>query len=120
MERGLRDLRELQDRLNPTITDLTQVIEHTEGLSLRVNHRKDGAVSVWQADRELSGTGTVGGLQRESATTGANHQTGEFDVALLDGGSGAGHSSQPSGMAQQVFPPGHATRKEDRRGYLLA
>src|SRR5713226_9722157 len=71
---------------------------------LRVDHRESGSVSVWQADRELSGTGTVGGLERESATTGAYHQTGEFDVALLDGGSGPGHSSQPSGMAQRVFP----------------
>jgi hypothetical protein len=36
----------------------------------------------------------------EAAATGAYHQTGEFDIALLDGGSGSGHSSQPSGMAQ--------------------
>ena len=59
---------------------------------LRVDHRESGSVSVWQVDRELSGTGTVGGLERESATTGAYHQTGEFDVALLDGGSGPGHT----------------------------
>src|SRR5260370_40598515 len=82
----------------------------------RVDHRESGSVSVWQADRELSGTGTVGGLERESATTGAYHQTGEFDVALLDGGSGPGHSSQPSGMAQQVFPLDDAPGPEDRQG----
>ena len=83
---------------------------------LRVDHRESGSVSVWQADRELSGTGTVGGLERESATTGAYHQTGEFDVALFDGGSGPGHSSQPSGMAQQVFPLDDAPGPEDRQG----
>jgi len=70
---------------------------------------------VWQADRELSGTATVGGLEREWATTGAYHQTGEFDAALLDGGSVPGHSSQPSGMAQQVFPLNDAPGPEDRR-----
>src|SRR5260370_24398068 len=82
----------------------------------RVDHRESGSVSVWQADRELSGTGAIGGLERESATTGAYHQTGEFDIALLDGGSGSGHSAQPSGMAQQVFPPEDAPGPEDRQG----
>src|SRR6266536_1263142 len=84
--------------------------------AFRVDHRESGSVSVWQADRELSGTGAVGGLERESATTGAYHQTGEFDIALLDGGSGSGHSAQPSGMAQQVFPPDAAPWSEDRQG----
>src|ERR1700686_5022477 len=82
---------------------------------LRVDYRESGSVSVWEADRELSGTGTVGGLERESTTAGAYHQTGEFDVALLDGRSGPGHSSQPSGMAQQVFPLDDAWL-EDRQG----
>src|SRR5258708_17459151 len=82
----------------------------------RVDDGESGSVSVWQADRELSGTGALGGLERESATTGAYHQTGEFDVALLVGGSGSGHSSQPSGMAQPVFPLDDAPRPEDRQG----
>src|SRR6266702_3409915 len=47
----------------------------------RVDHRESGSVSVWQADRELSGAGAVGGLEWELATTGAYHQTGEVDVA---------------------------------------
>src|SRR5580700_9351370 len=85
-------------------------------ISFRANHRKSGTVSVWQADRELSGTGAVGGLQRELATARAHHQTGEFDVALLVGGSCPSYGTKHSGMAQQVFPPGHATRKEDREG----
>jgi len=40
--------------------------------------------------------------QLQAGATGAYHQTGQFDVVLLDGGSSSGHSSQPSGMAQQV------------------
>ena len=67
---------------------------------LRVDHRPSRTISVWQADRELSGTGAVGGFEWEAAATGAYHQTGEFDVALLDRGSGSGDRSQPSGMAQ--------------------
>src|ERR1700692_4252730 len=87
-----------------------------DGAGFRADHRESGSVSVWQADCELSGTGAVGGLERESATTGAYHQTGEFDVALLDGGSSPGHSSQPTGMAQQVFPLDDAPGPEDRQG----
>jgi hypothetical protein len=32
------------------------------------------------------------------------------------GGSGASDGAQPSGMAEQVFSPGHATRAEDCEG----
>jgi len=71
---------------------------------------------VWQADRELSGTGALGRFQWEPATAGAHYETGEFDVALFDGGSGSGHSSQPSGMAQQIFPFDDAPGPEDRQG----
>src|SRR5262249_16739502 len=38
--------------------------------------------------RICSGTGAVGGVERESATAGPYHQTGKFHVALLAGGSG--------------------------------
>ena len=69
----------------------------------RVDHRESGSVSVWQADRRLLGVSAVGGLEWQSAATGAYHQTGEFDVALLARGSGSGHSSQPSGMARKYF-----------------
>ena len=88
----------------------------TDSVGFRADHRESGSVSVWQADRELSGTGAVGGLEWQSAATGAHHQTGEFDVALLAGGSGSGHSAQPSGMAQQVFPSDDASGPEDRQG----
>ena len=66
----------------------------------RADHRRSRPVSVREASSELSRTGAVGGLEWQSAATGAYHQTREFDVALLAGGSGSGRSSQPSGMAQ--------------------
>src|SRR6202011_1215981 len=85
-------------------------------ISFRADHRESGSVSVWQADRELSRTGALGRFQWEPATARAHHQTGEFDVALLVGGGCPSYGTKHSGMAQQVFPPGHATRKENRQG----
>ena len=41
-----------------------------DGSGFCANHRKSGSVRVWQADRKLFGTGTTGGLERESATAG--------------------------------------------------
>src|SRR6266852_3012128 len=88
----------------------------TNRTGLRANHREDRAVSVWQADRKLSGTGAVGGVERRAATAGTYHETRQLAVALLTGGSGASHGAQRPGMAQQVFPPGDATGTEDRQG----
>ena len=39
----------------------------------------------------------------------ARFQAGEFDLALLAGGSGPARSAQHSAMAQSVFPPDDAT-----------
>ena len=83
--RRRRDLLELLDRLTPTIAELTQAIEQEAekcpearrlqthpgvgaltALAFVLDHRPSRTVSVWQADRELSGTGAVGGLQRDS------------------------------------------------------
>ena len=64
----------------------------TDGLSLRINHRNDGATSVREADRGVFGVSTLGGLQRKSATTGPYHEAREFDIALLAGGSGTTNS----------------------------
>ena len=83
---------------------------------VRLDHRQGGAVSVRQADRQLSGTGAVGRFQRESATAGTHHQTRQLADALLAGRSGASHGTQRPGLAQQVFPPGHAARTENRKG----
>src|SRR5579862_9211622 len=59
----------------------------TDRVGVRVDHRPSRTVSVWQADRELSGTGAVGGLQRQSTTAGTHHETRQLSIALLAGGS---------------------------------
>src|SRR4029077_20263916 len=82
----------------------------------RADHRASGTVSVWQADRELSGTGAVGGVERRSATVGTHQQARQHAAALPAGGSGASDGAQPSGMAEHVFSPGHAPRAEDCEG----
>jgi len=75
---------ELLDQLNPTMAKLTRAIEEEvkrypaaqrlrahpgvgplDGVRLRADYRESGSVSVWQADRELSGTGD-GEVERES------------------------------------------------------
>ena len=90
--RRRRDLLELLDRLNPTIAELSAsdragsgevsrgaALEDAsrggfaDGAGFRADHREGGAVSVRQADRELSGTGAVGGVERGSATAGTYH-----------------------------------------------
>ena len=96
--RRRRDLLELLDRLNPTIAELTQAIEQeaekcpagaaiedssrsgcTDRAGVRADHRRGGSVSLRQAGGQLSGTGAVGRLQRQSATAGTYHQAGQFD-----------------------------------------
>src|SRR5580698_4239839 len=88
-------------------------------ISFRADHRESGSVSVRQADRELSRTGALGRFQWEPATAGTHHQTGELDVALLVGGSCPSYGTKHSGMAQQVFPPGHATRSGGQVTWML-
>jgi len=117
--RRRRDLLELLDRLNPTITDLTQTIEQEvekcpeaqrlmthpgvgplTRTGLRADHRDSGAVSVRQADRKLSGSGAIGGVERESTTAGTHHETRQRAAALPVGGSGASFGTQHPGVAQ--------------------
>src|SRR6267378_2347821 len=80
-----------------------------DGTGFCADHRTSGSVPVRQADRELSGTGAAGGLERESATAGPYHQTRQLSVALLAGGSGPGDGAQRSRMAEQVPPSYDAT-----------
>ena len=87
-----------------------------DGAGFRADHRESGTVSVWQADRELSGTGAVGGFERGSATAGTYQQARQRAAAFPAGGSGASDGAQPSGMAEQVFSPGDAARAEDCQG----
>ena len=131
--RRRRDLLELLDRLSPAIAELTQAIERevenypaaqrleNAPWSGRVNSagvcadpRRRRTLSLRQAGGELSGTGAVGRVQRESAAAGPHHQAGQFDRALPAGGGGAGDGAQPAGVAQQIFSSGAAARTEDR------
>src|SRR3981081_1000034 len=135
--RRRRDLLELMDRLNPTITELTQAIEqevekYPEAQRLRTHPGVWGVVcervgvgahsgksrAFWlrQGGGELSGAGAAGRVQREPATPGAYHQAGEFHAALFAGGGGAGDVAQPARVAQQVCPPDDAAGTETRQG----
>src|SRR5207244_7372287 len=105
--RRRRDLLELLDRLNPTIAELSQAIEQEAekcpeaqrlmthpgvgpltALAFCADHWESRAISVWEADCELSRTGAAGKVQRKSETAGSHHQTREFDGALFAGGGG--------------------------------
>ena len=133
--RRREDLLKLLDGLNPTIAELTQAIQQSSGemsgsaavenppwgratdrTGLRADYREGRSVSVWQADRELSGTGAVGRFERKSATTGAYHETRQRSAAFPAGGSGAGDGAQPPGMAQPVPPPDDEAGTENRQG----
>jgi hypothetical protein len=95
--RRRQDLLVLLDRVDPTIAELSQAIEQEvekypearrlmthpgvgplTTLSFVLIIGRAETISVRKADRELSGTGAVGRPERESATTGAYHQTGGF------------------------------------------
>ncbi len=78
------------------------------------DHRESGAVSVWQADRQLSRSGSGGRFQRGTTTTGTYLETRQLPTAFLAGGSSAGDGALRSEMAQSIFPPGDATRSKDR------
>src|ERR1700722_7034343 len=77
----------------------------TDRTGVRADYRASRSVSVWQADREVSGTGAAGRFEREPATTRTYHEARELFVALPAGGSGASDGAQPPGMAQPVWPP---------------
>ncbi len=117
--RRRRDLLELLDRLNPLIAELTQAIEqevekHAEARRLMTHpgvgcvdstglctgDRNRGAVSVRQANRELSRSGSGGRLQRGTTKAGAYQQTRQCHSAFLLGGSSAGHGTERSRVAE--------------------
>ena len=131
--RRRHDLLELLDRLNPSIAELTQAIERevenypaarrlrntpwsgrANGAGVCADTWRRRTLSLRQAGGELSGTGATGRLQRESPALGTHHQAGQFDRALPAGGGGAGHGTQPAGVAQRIFSSGAAARTEDR------
>jgi hypothetical protein len=88
--RRREDLLHLLDQLNPTIAELTQAIEQEvekcpearrwmthpgvgalTALAFVLIMGKGRAISVWETDRLLSGTGAPGGLERRTETAGA-------------------------------------------------
>jgi hypothetical protein len=71
----------------------------TDRTGFRIDRRQRGALSVWEADCQLSRTGATRKVQRKSAALGSHHQTREFAGALSAGGSGPGHGAQLAGMA---------------------
>src|SRR5260370_17628506 len=65
----------------PTLADPSRS-GSADRTGFRVDHRETGSLSVWQADRQLSGTGAVGGFKWESATAGTHHETRELPVTF--------------------------------------
>jgi len=133
--RRRHDLLELLDRLNPTIAKLTsaieQEVERCPKTRRLMSHPGVGPLTalafvliIGRAERFQSGKQIASHLglvpleksSRESATTGAYHQAGEFDVAFPAGGSGTSDGAEPSRMAQQVFPLDNAPGPKDRQG----
>ena len=70
---------------------------------LRADYRTGRALSLREADRQLCGTGAPGEVERESKTTGAYHETREFDVALPLSRGGPGFRAQHSRMARDAI-----------------
>src|SRR6202041_2413287 len=87
-----------------------------DGTGLRVDRGDTATICLWQADRELGGIGAHGRIQRRSSTARSHQQTGEFSVAVLAGGSGAGHGAERPGLAAKVSALSDASRKGNREG----
>src|SRR5450432_2905185 len=87
-----------------------------DGVGLRVGDWHSRTFRLWQANRQLCGSGSYGGIQRGSATPGTYQQTRQRAVAVLAGGSSAGHGAQSTAVAQQVLPSCHAAWAENRQG----
>ncbi len=72
----------------------------TDCLGIRADYRESGSVSMWQADRQLSGAGTVGEIEWGSAPAGTYHETREHTAAFPAGGGSASDGAEPPGMAE--------------------
>ena len=130
--RRRRDLLELLDRLTPMIAELkhshrtgsrkmsggaafANASRATDGVGLRADHRASGAVSVWQADRMLSGTGAVGRFQWTAATLGHITKQGNSLLRfLLVEAAQVTVRSLPE-WRRKVLSPSAATRTENRQ-----
>ena len=65
----------------------------TYRIGVRADHRRSRALSVWEADCQLSRSGSGRRIQWEPAPARSHHQTGPFDAALLTGGGSAGYGA---------------------------
>src|SRR5260370_31992893 len=72
----------------------------TDGPGLRADYQESGSVSMWQADRQLSGAGAVGEIEWGSAPAGTYHETREHTAAFPAGGGSASDGAEPPGMAE--------------------
>ena len=133
--RRRRDLLELLDRLNPTIAELSQAIEQEvekcpEAQRL-MTHPGVGPLTalafvliIGEADRFQCGKQIASylGLVPLEDSSGSRRRLGhitkpgQFDVAFLAGGSGAGDGAQFAGVAQDVSPSDDAEGTENRQG----
>src|SRR5437763_15628224 len=133
--RRRQDLLDLLDQLTPKIQELTHLLEEEvekrpvtrrlmmhpgvgplTALAYELVIGTPERFSLRQADRQLPRTGSRGEVQRGPAETGTHQQARQCAAPVSAGGSSAGHGPQPSGVAQQVLPSGHAAWTEDRQG----
>ena len=112
--RRRHDLRALLDRLNPTIAELNQAVdlevERCPAAQRWMSHPGVGPLTalafvliIGEAERFGCGkqiASYVGLVRRESTPAGPYHQAGEFDGALLAGGSGPGQGTQHPEVAR--------------------
>ena len=130
--RRRQDLLDLLDQLTPKIQELTRGVRRgsgeasgdtatddasrsrsTHGSGFRVGDRNARTFSLRQANCQLCRTGSDGRVQRRPSSTRSHQQARQCAAAVSAGGSRAGDSAQPSGVARQVLPPGHASRTQD-------
>jgi transposase len=105
--RRRQELLELVDRLNPNDRRIEQSDRARSGATSRStttddsswgrahhsaglcpNHRHSGTVSLRPADRQLSGTDSLRGVQRRSLAAGTHYQARQCADAVLAGGGG--------------------------------
>ena len=83
------------------------------GVGLRSRHWNAGAVSLWQADRQLHRARSVRGLQCRPATAGTYQQAGQFSTPLFAGGSIPSSRTVQPGLATSVCAPKDAPGKKN-------
>ena len=131
--RWREDLLQVLDRINPTIAELTQAVEEEaekcyEARCL-MTHPGIGALTavafvllIGEANRFDCGKQIAAylGLVPEEDSSGERRRLGHISkqgnspASVLASGSGAGDGAQRRPVAQSVFPPGTATRPQDR------